>query len=207
MAWIQRNLQWGTFVRNRINEIRSFSENDTWKYVPGESNPADLPSRGYSPSQLVASNWWLSSKWLTKPSHEWPDIKRELNEEEVSAEIKKSSMTQMINVDELNFKASEFFSSYSKIVRFLAWMNRFLNNCRSKIRDEEKQRSFKKGANTPTQSDRTKLIKFVQEQMFIYGNKNKLSSFKTTLNEKGHYVLKTRIISRDDDSNFYAQFY
>ena len=223
LAWIQRDLQWGTFVRNRINEIRSFSENDTWKYVPGESNPADLPSRGCSPSQLVASNWWLGPKWLTKSSHEWPDIKREVNEEEVSAEIKKSSMTHMINVDELNFKASEFFSSYSKIVRFLAWMNRFLNNCRNKIRDEEKQRSFRKGANTPTQRDRvicanqsrertltvaeikeaeTKLIKCVQERMFIYGNKNKLSSFKTKLNEKGLYVLKTRITSRDDDSNF-----
>lgn len=49
LAWLSRDSQWGTFVWNRVREIRQLSATWTWKYVPGERNPIDLPSRGCQP--------------------------------------------------------------------------------------------------------------------------------------------------------------
>ncbi|XP_043498680.1 uncharacterized protein LOC122521983 [Polistes fuscatus] len=35
LAWIQRNNNWGTFVFNRVKEIRKFSSPSQWHHVPG----------------------------------------------------------------------------------------------------------------------------------------------------------------------------
>lgn len=64
LAWIRRDIQWGTFVHNRIEEIRTLLKTEEWKHVPGDLNPVDLPSRGYSVAQLEESEWWRGPKWL-----------------------------------------------------------------------------------------------------------------------------------------------
>ena len=57
LAWLNRDFQWGIFVWNRVREIRSLTSAGTWKYVPGELNPADLPSRGSQAKQLLSTQW------------------------------------------------------------------------------------------------------------------------------------------------------
>lgn len=73
---------------NRVKEIRSLSTENEWKYVPGVLNPADLPLRGYNPSQLVQSKWWLGPKWLYDSEANWPTGEHEFKEEEIGSEIK-----------------------------------------------------------------------------------------------------------------------
>ena len=46
---------WKQFVQHRVDEIRTLLPVDCWRHCPGPENPADLPSRGVSPTELAQS--------------------------------------------------------------------------------------------------------------------------------------------------------
>lgn len=89
ISWIQRNDVWGTFVGNRVKEICAFTKADQWSYVPGDCNPADLPSRGCSPSQFSELDWWSGPVWLGGPKDKWPKLEIKSNETLVLSERRK----------------------------------------------------------------------------------------------------------------------
>ncbi|UYV63025.1 hypothetical protein LAZ67_2002879 [Cordylochernes scorpioides] len=89
LAWIKRDDQLGTFVGNRVKEKCRLSDSGDWRYVPSECNPADLPSRGCSLSQLLQSRRWEGPSWLKLSEEYWPSRYKDLNEEEICAERKK----------------------------------------------------------------------------------------------------------------------
>ena len=61
LFWIRSiGKQWGVFVENRVQEIHSNSSPYEWRYIPGEDNPADAPSRGITYEQLVNSKTWMN---------------------------------------------------------------------------------------------------------------------------------------------------
>ena len=68
--WIKRECRsWKQFVQNRVDEIRSLVPVEAWRHCPGEENPADIPSRGMSPSRLAKTQRWLGGpEWLSSSS-------------------------------------------------------------------------------------------------------------------------------------------
>ncbi|KAH9362471.1 hypothetical protein HPB48_015615 [Haemaphysalis longicornis] len=53
------------FVRNIIIEITTLTNPESWRYCPGEDNPADLLTRGVSVNTLRESRtWWTGPEWL-----------------------------------------------------------------------------------------------------------------------------------------------
>ncbi|XP_055688575.1 uncharacterized protein LOC129793053 [Lutzomyia longipalpis] len=61
------------FVANRIKRIRALTEVPQWRHVSTGENPADLVSRGASPSELKSTDlWWKGPEWLQRPSNSWP---------------------------------------------------------------------------------------------------------------------------------------
>ncbi|GFX06367.1 DUF1758 domain-containing protein [Trichonephila clavipes] len=71
--WIKEYGNWSVFVANRVKEIRQLTQIQSWKYVPGNMNIADLLSRGCSPRQMLNSRWWEGPSWLKQNSEYWPD--------------------------------------------------------------------------------------------------------------------------------------
>ncbi|GFQ69836.1 uncharacterized protein TNCT_450721 [Trichonephila clavata] len=66
LGWITNSEPWNTFVGNRVREIRELTNVEDWRFVPGDLNPADLPSRSCDWSQLFRSQWWEGPNGLTK---------------------------------------------------------------------------------------------------------------------------------------------
>ncbi|GIX68485.1 reverse transcriptase [Caerostris darwini] len=95
LYWIKNDEQWATFVMNRVKEIRTGSESLQWNYVPGNLNPADLPSRGCSVNTLIARRWWEGPAWLTEEEELWPISNLYPDKNVVNAEKKKSVVTSL----------------------------------------------------------------------------------------------------------------
>ena len=72
LSWVQTDpLILPRFVQNRVKEIQSIPS--SWQFVPGESNPADLATRGASLAKLGSSSLWCEGPgWLSNSSC-WPD--------------------------------------------------------------------------------------------------------------------------------------
>ncbi|KAI5755331.1 hypothetical protein M8J77_016036 [Diaphorina citri] len=99
LAWLERNDPWDVYVHNRVVEIKQLSEGCTWKHVPGEMNPADLPSRGCYPKRFVKSRWWEGPTWLKGDPEDWPQVVSEFDEEEINMERKKTVVSSMLNTE------------------------------------------------------------------------------------------------------------
>ncbi|XP_006811857.1 uncharacterized protein LOC102801503 [Saccoglossus kowalevskii] len=63
LHWINNRGKPDQFTTNRITEINSFPQESM--YVPTNSNPADLLTRGLNPKELRNSKlWWQGPEWL-----------------------------------------------------------------------------------------------------------------------------------------------
>ena len=71
-------------MANQVEEITAVG--GVWSWVPTDENPADLPTRGTTLSQLsVRRIWWNGPYWLNGPEAEWPKDPR--NDTNITMEI------------------------------------------------------------------------------------------------------------------------
>ena len=73
------------FVGNRIAEIQRVCSKHAarWMWVPGDQNPADIPSRGIWPLDENQTKLWMegpeflkTGNWPDQPAMERPDIEQ-----------------------------------------------------------------------------------------------------------------------------------
>ena len=75
LQWVKNQASQGVFVDNRVAEIRRIMRilpNASLRHVPGELNPADIPSRGADSKTLDANTWLKGPNFLTQHESEWP---------------------------------------------------------------------------------------------------------------------------------------
>ena len=68
LSWIrsQRPLT-GQFHQRKLKNIRLLSNTESWHYVPSDSNPADIPSRGMRIKEFKNSQlWWQVPEFLRR---------------------------------------------------------------------------------------------------------------------------------------------
>ena len=126
LHWIRGRGKYKQFVTNRVNKING--KELTWRYVPTGENPADLGSRGGEASKLTEL-WLKGPSWLSDPD-KWPsDIVTKASEEsESEAQLVKEIMEVAVKPDELDEMLDKL--SFWKAVRVMAWIARFIRNCR-----------------------------------------------------------------------------
>ena len=128
LGWLQKPLHnLKTYVAHRVEMIVSRVNKKQWRYVHTSCNPADLLSRGVKPSDLVHSDiWWKGPPWLQHSPDIWPK-RPDINYDRELPELRPTVLVMHPSEDEFGLK----FSSYSRLLRVLAWMRRFI----TKIRD------------------------------------------------------------------------
>ena len=66
LFWIWgSNKEWKQFVQIRVNEICKLVPGSCWNHCRSQDNPADIPSRGITPKELINNKmWWSGPDWL-----------------------------------------------------------------------------------------------------------------------------------------------
>ena len=128
------NREWKQFVTNRIVKIRQ-KENLQWKYCPTADNPADIGSRGCKAHNL-GDLWWKGPDWLANEA-DWPKGSCEPKQtKEVTDEEKVVKQLSFVAIDgEVNM-IQDLLNKFKLwiVIRVVAWIRKFVNNCRSKLR-------------------------------------------------------------------------
>ena len=126
------NKIWKPFVQNRVLEIRTLIPDTQWKHCAGDSNPADLPSRGISSSELATNNLWLKGPtWLlhhdqvNSPALPMPEAcVRELKTKDQEMIVHGLLTIEGSGVSEI--MALENFSSLARLYRVTALVLKFI---------------------------------------------------------------------------------
>lgn len=138
LSWMKKSPgQLQIFVRNRIVEINQTTADFTWEYVRSEDNPADIVSRGLFPLALSGNQlWWKGCRDLLQSDHQ-PATFEDIPDEELP-EMRTVAVVNLATIEILPVFST--YSSFRKLQRVVAYVLRFIRNCRSK-KLQDRQRS------------------------------------------------------------------
>ena len=145
LAWIQSDSsKWKKFVANRVSEIKSITDKNTWHHCPGKENPADLVTRGLSATELMESTLWRFGpvKLMSNVNHE-SNIECKTQEEAkgavvqtllcCSGELKEKEEMKGEVQKSIIFQVQRY-SSFTKALRIVVYTLRFIANLRAATR-------------------------------------------------------------------------
>ncbi|XP_067203819.1 uncharacterized protein [Linepithema humile] len=132
LAWLSKPpATWKVFVANRVSLIQTQCPPVNWRHVPTQDNPADLASRGVSPTQLIKNTlWWYGPSWLSCEPEAWPsvDSPESLPTSDLEA---RSVVTHFTKVSEWDL--STRYSDWSKLLKITALILRFVKLTRRQL--------------------------------------------------------------------------
>lgn len=136
LAWINsKSSSYQTFVANRISAIQELSIAEQWRHVKSKENPADIISRGLSPSNLAASTLWFYGPIFLHGREElWPTTM--VNTLTIAAnehDMELKRVTTVAITDETStdiIYKIQHNGSFRTLQRVMAYMLRFINRTR-----------------------------------------------------------------------------
>lgn len=132
LSWLKKplaNLE--VFVRNRVAAIVEETKDFTWKYVRSKDNPADIVSRGQLPGPLKSNTeWWEGPIFLRVDQYSEEPLRVLPDSELPELKVHPVVAAPVYNADQL--PVFYRFSSFRKLQRVLAYVQRFIGNCRQK---------------------------------------------------------------------------
>ncbi|KAL7306684.1 hypothetical protein TKK_0001357 [Trichogramma kaykai] len=132
LTWLYSHAsRWSPFVANRVTQIQEILSPKHWRYVRSSQNLADLATRGISTNQLrEAELWWRGPSWLHEVA--LPTFNgAAASSEEAFSEMKRKTVCATARLDNSD-DLIERYSSYTRLTRVTAWIQRFIHNCKNK---------------------------------------------------------------------------
>ena len=134
LYWIQRSQKvWKPFVQNRVSEIRELTDLGRWRHCPGAENPADLPSQGIAPTELLSNSLWTNGPSITpisvwtentlQPEEPMPigcETELRASEKSVTTGLLTRDVTDMSDIVKI-----DNFSSLNRVIAVTAQVLRF----------------------------------------------------------------------------------
>lgn len=206
-----------TFVAHRLAEIEDKTKPRDWRWVPTKENPADDATRDIPRNFESSSRWFIGPDFLYKPKDEWPvsKISAEASPDD-DEEWKKSTCATARVIHALDLFNFSRFSSWTRLLRTVARVHMFVDQCRRSKED------FKKGKSNnrmwlPIEADYLKkaeetIIKQSQNESFkkemVYlksgkpiENSSRLKKIDVILQEDGMLRLNARTTKIQDLKN------
>jgi len=193
------------FVANRVAYILDHSDSNQWRHVPTADNPAGSATRGLSPSEIsIFDLWWHGPAWLRQHSSEWPDTEvPNIKFDEQSLEAK--SLQIRLHTTQVDINLIERFSTYTKLVRVIAYILRFCHNAQSK-----KTRSYSQLSPEELDNALRCVVKIVQaEDLSIRHARDprRKSSASEEHPKKSHSLSWRRHLTRSRSSQTFQPFF
>ena len=157
-----RNVQaeYKPFVENRLAQIRLKSETSAWFYIPTDINPADLPSRGCLPHELVGNRLWSNGpEFLSDRSFDdYAMFERNMQTSGVRGEdpeqkratvsgenVLATTEERAVGVNLHNLFNLEHFNDLERLLRITAYVVRFAskNRCDGELQSYELENARK----------------------------------------------------------------
>ncbi|GFT77477.1 integrase catalytic domain-containing protein, partial [Nephila pilipes] len=139
LHWIKGSAHnWKPFVANRVTEIQENIDPLDWRHCDGKLNPADLITRGCDAEELLYSTYWFCGPpFLSLPEEKWPIIKllpsktiEGQSERRSKIEISLHCATEKNENGREPVLKFENYSSWERLRRLTAWIQRFCRNAR-----------------------------------------------------------------------------
>ncbi|XP_024872186.1 uncharacterized protein LOC112454821 [Temnothorax curvispinosus] len=214
LFWIQQNCPWASFVDNRVKEIRNMSNSQSWRHIPGEFNPADLPSRGCTLDTLCRVNWWNGPEWLRGAESEWPVSNVVIHEDKIKNEIRKTAKVtgQIIDseivsaISQVNrtIEIQPFYvpstSDFCTVVGAIARIKRFVTNY--KLHKLGKQKLSGELTRNEINDAKRTVLAIIQRDSFDGTDDIRLRNMNVFVAEDSLIRMKSKILERDDSFSF-----
>ncbi|XP_054746100.1 uncharacterized protein LOC129250502 [Anastrepha obliqua] len=126
LSWLREEpSKFNVFVANRVSAIQQLTEGMQWHYIPTELNPADILSKGASPTTLSQSPLWMHGpSFLREVDNNWPQFcapKTKIIELRQKVLLLSNDRTDLT----LSFK---YINSFGKMQRIFGYVNKFITS-------------------------------------------------------------------------------
>lgn len=127
LRWLRSTEPIGNvLVEGYVNQIQELLPINIWHYVPTETNPADIASRGKEVIDLIQlQDWWNGPKWLSYSRNLWP-TEAELKNEYQAKRFESTAISCLTQAHATEARLLERFSDLNKLLRFVTRLRRWL---------------------------------------------------------------------------------
>ena len=128
LGWIRGDpSRWKQFVANRVEQIQDLSDPSQWSHCPGETNPADLVTRGILAQELMRSDLWLKGPLDLFMGD---GVETDFDIDSTVNSACRSEVLLSVSTPDLSFVELDRWGSLTKALRIMGWIGRFVSNCR-----------------------------------------------------------------------------